>query len=533
LEPTSHFSRRSCTIHCCNSALNWYRCQLISAQGKMVKQSKTKTGSGMITIRLRTGEWKYDPKCPLGPEGGFGEVFLGENRDGESVAVKRLKITASAAAHRELKIADWIAKNTFSHIMPCYDSGQDSESDMYFLVMPQAELSLEAKIQQEGLLCESESVKILLEIVNGLIEAGELVHRDMKPGNILYYQSSWHIADFGIARFVEESTSLRTLKGCLSPPYAAPEQWKYERATHETDVYALGCIGYTLLTGKPPFSGPTTEDYKNQHLHDEPPLLPECSSLLKSLLLMTLRKVPESRPSFERIPKILETVIKKQIENSGKRLSALAEAGASVVQQQAEEESKEAKERAERERRNALAQQAEAIFIKVREELFLDILAAAPAAIQEDNSRIRLGKAVLIMQLIGEPVGYPAESFPLSKWDVVLGGKIVVRQDTPRYIWSSSLWFSKIVQNGNYRWREVSYFGSPFLNGKSGFEPHYLEDIVHADEASGPGIAAYQVAFGPQSIDDEDVDDFKERWCNLFTKAVNCQLCAPRSLPLK
>jgi hypothetical protein len=487
----------------------------------------------MITIRLRAGEWKYDPKRPLGPEGGFGEVFLGESRDGESVAVKRLKITAIAAAHRELKIADWIGKKTFSHIMPCYDSGQDSESDMYFLVMPQAELSLEAKIQQEGLLGDAKSAKILSEIVSGLIEAGELVHRDLKPGNILYYEFLWHIADFGIARFVEESTSLQTLKGCLSPPYAAPEQWQYERATHATDVYALGCIGYTLLTGKPPFSGPTAEEYKIQHLHDEPPLITECSSLLKSLLLMMLRKVPESRPSFERVAKVLETVVKKQVEDSGKRLSALAEAGASVVQQQAEEESKEAKERSERERRKALAKQAEAVFVQVREELFSDILAAAPAAIQEDNSRIRLGKAVLVMQLIGEPMGYAVGSFPSSKWDVVLGGKIAVRQETPRYIWSSSLWFSKIAQNGNYRWREVSYFGSPFLNKKAGFEPHYIEDIVQADEAAGPAIAEYQVAFGPQCIDDEDVEGFKDRWCDLFTKAVNGQLCTPRCLPLR
>ncbi len=487
----------------------------------------------MITIRLRKGEWKYDPKLPLGPEGGFGEVFLGKSADGKSVAVKRLKITASDAAHRELKIADWIGKKTFSHIMPCYDSGQDSESDMYFVVMPQAELSLEAKIQQEGLLGDSESAKILLEIVNGLIEAGELVHRDMKPGNILYYESSWYIADFGIARFVEESTSLRTLKGCLSPPYAAPEQWKYERGTHATDAYALGCIGYTLLTGKPPFSGPTAEDYKNQHLHDEPPPLSECNSLLKSLLVMMLRKVPESRPSLTRIAKTLETILKEQVEASGKRFSALSKAGASVVQQQAEEESKEAKERSERKRRQALAQQAETIFFQVREDLFTDILLAAPAAIQEDDIRIRLGKAVLVMQLIGEPSGYAAGSFPSSKWDVVLGGKIAVRQETPRYIWSSSLWFSKLAPEGNYRWREVSYFGSPFLNKKSGFEPHYLEDIVQADEAAGPAIAAYQIAFGPQCIDDEDVEGFKERWCDLFTKAVNCQLCTPRYLPLQ
>jgi len=298
-------------------------------------------------------------------------------------------------------------------------------------------------------------------------------------------------------------------------------------------VYALGCIGYTLITGNPPFSGPTTEDYQSQHLHEEPPPLTETNPLLKSLLVMMLRKAPESRPSIARIVNILETILKEQVETSGKVFSALSKAGATVVQQQAKKESKEAKERTERKRRQDLAQQAENIFIQHRKDLFRNILFAAPAANEEDDIRIRLGKALLVMELIGESSGYAAGLFPSSKWDVVLGGKIAVRQETPRYIWSSSLWFSKLSIEGDYRWREVSYFGSPFQNRKSGFEPHYLEDIVQADEAAGPAIAAYQIAFGPQCIDDEDVDGFKERWCELFTKAVNGQLFTPHCLPLQ
>ena len=90
-----------------------------------------------------------------------------------------------------------------------------------------------------------------------------------------------------------------------------------------------------------------------------------------------------------------------------------------------------------------------------------------------------------------------------------------------------------IDPKGNYRWREVSYFGSRLLNKISCFEPHYLEDIVQADEAAGPAIVAYQIAFGPRCIDDEDVEGFKERWFDLFTKAVNGQLCTPRYLPLQ
>jgi serine/threonine-protein kinase len=331
---------------------------------------------------------------------------------------------------------------------------------------------------------------------------------------------------------VEESTSLRTLKGCLSPPYAAPEQWKYERATHATDVYALGCIGYALLTGKPPFSGPTPEEYQAQHFHDEPPPLSGCNSSLRALLGMMLRKVPESRPSFERIVKVLEKILKEHVEDSGKRFTALSDVGASVVQQQAEEEAKEAKVKSERQQREALAQEAERIFAQVREELFTDILEAALVAIREDDNRIRLGQAVLVMRLIGAPP-YTPESFPSSKWDVVLGGEIAVRQNVPLYIWSSSLWFCRLSPADSYRWREVSYFASPFLAKRSAYEPHSLEDPDKADQASGPAIAEYQIAFGPNCIDDEDILDFKNRWAELFAKAVKGQLCTPRNLPLE
>jgi eukaryotic-like serine/threonine-protein kinase len=487
----------------------------------------------MITIRLRAGEWKYDLNHPLGPEGGFGEVFFGESIDGKFVAVKRLKITANDAAHRELKVADWFKGKKFDYLMPYYDSGQDSESDMYFLVMPQAERSLEEKIQHEGVLNDTYSAKVLYEIVNGLIEMGEIVHRDLKPANILYYKSSWRIADFGIARFVEKSTSLRTLKAFLSPPYAAPEQWKYERATHATDVYALGCTGYALLTGKPPFSGPTPEEYQKQHFYDEPPQLSGCNSSLRALLGMMLRKVPESRPSFDRIVKVLENILKEKIKDSSRALTALSDAGDHVVRQQAEKEAKELKERSEKEHRQALAKQAESIFVQIRKEFYKEILEAIPAAIREDDTRIRLGTAVMVMQLIGEPVGYEVGLFSSSKWDVVLGGKIIVRQDTPRYIWSSSLWFSKLGPLDSYRWREVSYFGNPFLNKTKDFEPHSLEDPIKADDAAGPGMGAYQIAFGPECIDDEDIGEFKNRWAELFAKAVSGKLCSPRYLPLK
>jgi len=115
----------------------------------------------------------------------------------------------------------------------------------------------------------------------------------------------WKIADFGIARFVEESTSLNTLKDNLTPPYAVPEQWKLERASSATDIYSLGCIAYFLITGKPPFFGPSQEDFREQHLSKTPANLPGTSPRFRALVSTMLRKIPESRPTLERVLAVL------------------------------------------------------------------------------------------------------------------------------------------------------------------------------------------------------------------------------------
>ena len=96
--------------------------------------------------------------------------------------------------------------------------------------MSRAGDSLQGFLEKNGPLVATEISSILLQIVTGLLEVGDLVHRDLKPDNVLFHEGKWKIADFGIARFVEEATASNTVKDCLSPYYTAPEQWKFERA---------------------------------------------------------------------------------------------------------------------------------------------------------------------------------------------------------------------------------------------------------------------------------------------------------------
>ncbi len=482
-------------------------------------------------ISLQISRWSFDTEKPLGPAGGFGEVFHGTGIDGSSVAVKQLKLDAKAAAYRELRIAEILQSNELAHVIPFLDAGQDAESDRYYVVMPVAEKSLSEHLNEFGSVDEPQAVEILLSIAKGLQEVEEFVHRDLKPGNILFYDSTWRIADFGIAKFIEESTSVQTLKDCLSPPFAAPEQWRFFASSHATDIYSLGCIGYCLLTGHPPFPGPEMADFQKQHLSDLPESIDSCSPRLRAFLLMMLRKAVESRPSLSRVVSMLNSAAEACSEKAESvNLGVLAEAGAQVAKEQSEAEAEMARAQAAKEKRREIAQEAEYIFRDVRNELFEAINMAAPVANREDEARIRLGGAVLFMHLTGTEGGFLESPFKESGWDVVLGGEITVRQDAPTYIWSSSLWYTKMFPEDEYRWREVSYFGGSIVYE---YAPYSLvSDPDDADIAASQITGAHQIAFGPVPIDDEEMESFISRWGDLFAKAAQGRLGYPSRLPL-
>lgn len=479
-------------------------------------------------IKLQAGEWTFDADKPLGPAGGFGEVFQGRSKYGSGVAVKRLHIEAAEAAHRELRIANLFSGRDLHHVIPILDSGRDAESDHYFVVMPRAEKSLQDVISKGADFSNEEVVKILLQVLEGLIEASDIVHRDLKPGNVLYHDSRWKVADFGIARFVEESTSLRTLKGCLTPQFAAPEQWSMERASSATDIYALGCIGYALMTGQPPFAGTLPEDLRRQHLHSEPPSLKNCSPRLASLLLMMLRKSPEARPSQQRVKDLLNSLATiEEADQERMAFSELARAGLEVASSEVQAESERQSENSKAAQRKRLADEAGRILDQVVDFLFEQILLAAPSANRDGESSLRLGGGQLV---VSRPLQMLKEGlFGQSGWDVICGSRIeaiqVTESCTP-YVWSSSLWYARLKEPGEYRWYEVSYFG-----GRHSQEPFAL-DPSEADVAAGPGLDTHRIAFGPVTIDDECIEEFSERWSLLLARAARGQLSHPRSLPL-
>jgi serine/threonine protein kinase len=298
---------------------------------------------------VKGGRREWELGGPL-DSGGFGEVF--HARSGDQEAVIKL-VPKDAGAERELLVADDLSG--VRNVIPLLDRGETP--DRWALVMPRAERSLRQYLaQQSGPPSLEETMSIMADVAEALVDLGakEIVHRDLKPENVLLLHGSWCLADFGISRYAEAATAADTRKFFfMSRAYAAPEQWRQERATSAADVYALGVIGFELVTGSPPFPGP---DYRDQHLHDSPPALTVVPAPAAALLQQCLLKAPGSRPT----PADLLSGLRRQASAApvSGGLAALQEANRAEVSRLSEEARRASEAQTEAERRDALLRDA-------------------------------------------------------------------------------------------------------------------------------------------------------------------------------
>ncbi|MCL7927286.1 MAG: serine/threonine-protein kinase [marine benthic group bacterium] len=220
---------------------------------------------------------RYAIQSEIG-RGGMATVFLAEDlKHHRQVAIKVLhpELTATLGAERFLHEIEIIAGLQHPHILPLHDSGE-SDGLLYF-VMPYVEgESLRQRLDREKQLAVDESVRIAIEVADGLDYAHRqgVVHRDIKPANILLSDRHAVIADFGIARAVEAAQQeriTRTGLGVGTPLYASPEQATAEETLDgRTDVYSLGCVLYEMLAGEPPFTGATQQAIQAQRMSVTP-----------------------------------------------------------------------------------------------------------------------------------------------------------------------------------------------------------------------------------------------------------------------
>lgn len=241
----------------------------------------------MSTFQGDDGNEYEMARDPLG-KGAQGAVYRGRRcSDDTEVAVKRIVDGADHRPenNRELQIALRLGEASRQYLLAPLTWAVDG-TDL-LLVMPLAERSLADELAEhpEGL-ADDAVVPILRDITTGLVElrAAEIVHRDLKPGNVLFYDGRWHVADFGMSRDLDVRTATETFRYGGTLLYWAPERWRGQPATYKTDLYALGCVGYELVTGHLPFPGPDAARLQHQHLHVEPPPVPAGPVLARCIM---------------------------------------------------------------------------------------------------------------------------------------------------------------------------------------------------------------------------------------------------------
>jgi tRNA A-37 threonylcarbamoyl transferase component Bud32 len=196
-------------------------------------------------------------------EGGMAMVYLCEDiKHKRKVALKLLKpeLAAVLGAERFVQEITTTAALQHPHILPLFDSG--TADGFLFYVMPLIEgETLREKLNRETQLSVDEAVRITREVADALAYAHQhgIVHRDVKPENILLYGGHAMVADFGIALAVSAAAGGRMTETGLSlgtPHYMSPEQATAEKEiTARSDIYSIGSVLYEMLTGNPPFTG--------------------------------------------------------------------------------------------------------------------------------------------------------------------------------------------------------------------------------------------------------------------------------------
>jgi serine/threonine-protein kinase len=250
---------------------------------------------------------RYRVERELG-QGGMATVYLAEDlKHRRKVALKVLRpeLAATLGPDRFFREIEVAARLQHPHILPLHDSGE-AEGFLYY-VMPFVDgENLRGRLNRRGELPIQEALRLLAEVADALAyaHAQGVVHRDIKPDNVLLSGRHALVTDFGVAKAVSEATGRQTLTtagvALGTPAYMAPEQAAADpQLDHRVDIYALGAMAYELLAGRPPFTGRSSQEVLAAHLTQPPEqvtvLRPAVPEALGAIVMKCLAKRPADR----------------------------------------------------------------------------------------------------------------------------------------------------------------------------------------------------------------------------------------------
>jgi serine/threonine-protein kinase len=242
----------------------------------------------------------------------MGTVYLAEDlRLGRKVAIKLLSPDlASDDKFRDRFVRESLLAASLEdpNVIPIYDSGE-AAGELFISMRYVPGTDLKSLIELEGALDPERAVTIVSQVASGLdaAHAMGLVHRDVKPANILLVPASEagrtdkvYLSDFGLTRRASSDSGLtKTGQFVGSIDYAAPEQFEGKPLTARTDVYSLGCVLYEALTGEPPFPRDRDAAVMFAHLKEHPPSAaskrPDLPPAIDTVIATSMAKAPDDR----------------------------------------------------------------------------------------------------------------------------------------------------------------------------------------------------------------------------------------------
>jgi len=300
--------------------------------------------------------------------GAFGEVYraAGE-KSGSVVAAKLLPLGALASDNsriallNEIKVAQRVKHPNVVQVLYVED-GTSSSVGPYVLMeyISGGTLAKLIHIQkQSGMMIPlNRSIEMMIDIAQGARAINKtVIHRDIKPDNVLIEGQHLKIGDFGISKFADESTRLHTFKGGQHLAYMAPEGWQNQANTFKLDVYSVGLLFYQILTLEHPLANKVKDpnsflDWEKVHLYEPCPDVrksrPEIPLPIAQLVSRMASKRPHDRPEWDEILQILSEPQKVEIPKHPS-ITAAVEAAVARQKQQDEKQLETLKRQRERE----------------------------------------------------------------------------------------------------------------------------------------------------------------------------------------
>jgi serine/threonine-protein kinase len=277
----------------------------------------------------------------------MGEVYRATDETlGRDVAIKLLlpireTLAAVERFEREARAAAMLSD---PHVVAAFDFGPHGNG--YFIAMELVDgRTVSEELRRSGSLPAERAVDIIRQAAAGVAAAHQLglIHRDLKPGNLLLTEGGRvKVADFGIVRFLDDTTTTLTATGQIvgTSHYLSPERALGQPAERPSDVYALGCVLYQLVTGHPPFMAEDPASVMYQHVETEPvppsELRPELAGDFEAFLFWLLAKDPAQRPTAAEVaqgatPPVRPEVVTEHLPRPGRSRKVLAVAAATLT----------------------------------------------------------------------------------------------------------------------------------------------------------------------------------------------------------